>query len=94
MTRTVWRAKIDSNTFYITSYRRLCGLIVISLLFSLVLSVGISYRYFHQSERRYYASNGITEPIELKALGSPNNSSKALLPPDPIIPDQTKYIPK
>lgn len=94
MTRTVWRAKIDSKSFYIRNYRRLCGLAVISLLLSLILSFAISYRYFHQAKPHYYASNGITALIPLEPLGSPNNSSTALLAPDPIIPNQTKYIPK
>ena len=94
MTRSVWRSKVTSKSFYIRTYRRLCGWIVISLLLSLVLCVAISYRFFHQPERRYYATNGSTAPVALEPLDAANQSAQALLPPDPVIPEQTKFIPE
>lgn len=69
-------------------------MIVMSVLLSLVLCAAISYYYFHQPDQRFYASNGITAPIELTPLAAANNLSNPLLPPDPIISDQTKPIPE
>ena len=94
MTRSVWRTKIASKSFYIRTYRRTCNWIVVSLLVSIVLSAAISYLYFHQPMRQFYATNGITAPVQLDPLDSANNLSKALLPPDPVIPGQTKLIPE
>ena len=69
-------------------------MIIISILFSLLLCVAISYCYFHQPEKQFYATNGITAPIPLAPLDTPNYSSNPLLPPDQIISDQTKFIPE
>ena len=55
-------------------------MIIISILFSLLLCVAISYCYFHQPEKQFYATNGITAPIPLAPLDTPNYSSNPLLP--------------
>ena len=69
-------------------------MITVSILLSLVLCAAISYCYFHQPDQQFYATNGFTPPIELVPLAAANNSSNPLLPPDPIIADQTKFIPE
>ena len=94
MTRSVWRTKIATKSFYVRTYRRICNWILISLLTSIVLSVAISYLFIHQPERQYYATNGITAPVQLTPLDAANKSSNALLQPDPVIPGQTKLIPE
>ena len=69
-------------------------MITVSILLNLVLCVAISYIYFHQPAQQFYATNGFTPPIELVPLAAANNSLNALLPSDPIISDQTKFIPQ
>lgn len=69
-------------------------MVVFSLLLNIALCVAISYRYFHQPEQQFYATNGVTAPMLLEPLDAPNNLSNALLPPDPLIMDQTKFIPQ
>ena len=69
-------------------------MLVISVLISLLLGVAIGYRYFHQPEQHFYATNGFTAPIELNPLSAANDSQNPLLPPDPILSDQTKLIPE
>lgn len=69
-------------------------MITISVLLNLILCAGISYCYFHQPEQQFYATNGFMAPIELEPLDSANVLSSPLLPPDPIMSDQTKFIPE
>lgn len=69
-------------------------MVVLSLLLNLLLCGGIIYTYFHQPERDYYATNGITPPVYLTPLAKPNNTSNPLLPPDPINTNDTKVIPQ
>lgn len=69
-------------------------MLLMSILLSLALCAAISYRYFHQPEQQFYATNGITAPVLLTPLNAANNLSNPLLPPDPIMTDQTKLIPE
>ena len=69
-------------------------MVAMSILLSLILCIAICYKYFHQSVQYFYASNGITEPMELDPLDVPNALASPLLPPDPMMSDQTKLIPE
>jgi len=70
------------------------GLIVVSQAINVILCVFIAYSYFHQPERTFYATSGITPPIELTPMDTPNYSAEALLPPDPVNDEGIKVIPE
>lgn len=94
MSRETWLSIKNSKSFYVSSYRRACTLVIGSLVINLALISGIYYAYFNQPEREYYASNGVTPPMLLSPRDTPNDSSAALLPPDPVNAPPVKLIPE
>jgi len=93
MGRETWRLITGSKKFYITTYRRCLLVLVGSMAVNIVLLVGVYFVYFSEPERDYYATSGVTPPIQLTAYLTPNYAGNALLPPDPISNDQVKEIP-
>jgi len=93
MGREIWNNRIHSKSFYIRTYRLAGRALLVSLLVNLFLGLGIYYRYFHEPMRDYYATSGITTPIQLKALDQPNFSATPLLDADPPSDDTVKIIP-
>lgn len=93
MSREAWNTRIHAKFFYVRTYRVAGRYLIVSLLVNLLLSLGIYYRYFHEPERDYYATSGITPPIQLKVLDEPNYSATPLLPADPTSDDTVKVIP-
>lgn len=94
MSRETWLELKESKTFYVATYRGAATMVIVSSLLNLALCCGIYYTYFNRPERHYYATNGVTPPIELTAMKAPNNSSVALLPPDPTNVEAPKVIPQ
>lgn len=94
MSRESWLLIKSNKNFNVNIYRR--GLV--ALIFSLVLSgiIGsyIFYIYLHLPERDYYATSGVTPPIMLKSMPTPNESSEPLLDPDPPTDDVPRVIPQ
>lgn len=83
----------NRKRFYVHSYRRAIRILLISLLLNGLFVAGIYYKYITRPERDFYASDGITAPIQLNSLMQANNSTSALLPPDPVLNNETKVIP-
>lgn len=94
MSGVVWRERMRSKSFYVMSFRKLITLSLCSMLLSLILIIDIVWVYYHQPARTYFASSGVTPPVQLSPLSEPNQSSVALLPPDPELPVETKPIPQ
>lgn len=94
MGRGVWQSVQNSKSFYVRSYRRVSFMAMISLLLNLILGCGIYYSYFNQPPRQYYATSGVTPPVRLTPRNAPNDSSTALLPPDPVNTEEAKVIPQ
>ncbi|ARG96823.1 type IVB secretion system protein IcmM/DotJ [Legionella micdadei] len=94
MSQEVWGTIKRSKSFYIRTYRLGATSLLISLMLNLLLILGIYYLYFHEPERDYYATSGITPPVPLTPLDEPNYSSTPLLPPDPIDDNSEKVIPQ
>lgn len=94
MGRQAWTVIKQSKLFYVRTFRRANIMLLISLMLNLLLIVGIYYMYFDLPAREFYAANGITQPVKLKPMLKPNNSSKALLAPDPDITEAPKKIPQ
>lgn len=94
MSRETWGIIKNSKSFYIATYRQAATMIIVSLLLNFALCCGIYYSYFNQPAREYYATNGVTLPVLLLPMNTPNNSSVALLPPDPTNVEAAKVIPQ
>jgi intracellular multiplication protein IcmM len=93
MSRGKWNRIKQSKFFYVRIYRKVSTWLILSLLLNVLLCFSLIYSYLHKPIRTYYATSGITSPIELNALDAPNQTSEALLPPDPISENETKLIP-
>ena len=94
MSRDAWETIKSAKSFYVTTFRRASKFLVLSMFLNILLGLGIAYFYLHQPKRQYFATNGITLPVELTALNSRNYSSEALLPPDPVSEIEVKAIPQ
>jgi intracellular multiplication protein IcmM len=94
MNRESWGLIKSSKNFNVNVYRRGLVAIIISLGLSCVLGVVLFYVYISEPERDYYATNGVTPPVELTPRDSANMSSRALLEPDPPTILEEKLIPQ
>lgn len=94
MSRGNWNKIKKSKFFYVKSYRILASLIIASSMLSVLLCLAIIYYYFAQPVTTFYATSGITPPVQLTPLNTANYSSQALLPPDPANDDDNKVIPE
>jgi intracellular multiplication protein IcmM len=94
MSRETWAIVKNNRNFYVHIYRNGLFLLLMSLGLCCVLSVILFYMYYIQPERDYYASNGITPPVQLQSMLAPNSSSQALLEPDPPTDDAVRVIPQ
>ncbi|GGI89926.1 type IVB secretion system protein IcmM/DotJ [Legionella impletisoli] len=84
MSRGTWEIVKQSKRFYVMTYRKTGTALLFSAALNVLLGAGIYYTYFHQPERDFYATNGITPPVELTPLDEPNYTSDALLASDPV----------
>ena len=94
MSRETWYLIKHNKNFNVHVYRRGLFLLIISLLLSCIIGLLMFYLYIHQPEREYYATSGITPPVKLNAMSAPNETSNALLPPDPPTDDVQRVIPQ
>lgn len=94
MGRSTWNAIKLSKDFYVKTYRWLLTSVLVSLCVNTVLILAVGYFFLQRNEEEFYASDGITAPILLTSLATPNFSGEALLPPDPVDQNDTKVIPE
>lgn len=94
MSRESWSTIRQSKNFYIRTYRMTGMLIIVSLALNLLMALVVYYLYFHQPVRDFYATSGITPPVQLKPLDEPNKTTTPLLDPDPIDNEPEKVIPQ
>lgn len=94
MSRETWNLIKDSKRFYIGTYRKIGTALIISVMVNLVLGCGIYYTYLNLPNPEFYATNGMTPPVLLTAMDIPNNTSVALLAPDPAVESNVKRIPE
>jgi intracellular multiplication protein IcmM len=94
MGRNAWALiKADKN-FNVHIYRRGLTFLILSLLLSGALGGVIAKIYLNEPERDFYATDGITPPIKLTPMLTPNMSSQPLLAPDPVAGTEAKVIPQ
>lgn len=94
MSRNAWALTKQNKNFNVVIFRRGLTALILSLLVSVITVVVMFYIYIHRPEPDFYATNGATPPIMLEALSAPNQSSTALLPPDPPTDDGVRVIPQ
>ncbi|WP_131781029.1 type IVB secretion system protein IcmM/DotJ [Legionella gresilensis] len=94
MSRQSWNRIKQSKSFYVMTYRRALKFLLLSMALNVFICVAISYVYLNRPERTFYASSGITPPIKLTPLATPNYSSRFLLSPDPVDDNEEKAIPQ
>lgn len=94
MNRESWDLIKNSKIFNVSVYRRGLTAVIISLTLSCILGILLFYIYISEPERDYYATNGVTPPVKLTSMGTPNMSSRALLDPDPPTDLAEKLIPQ
>lgn len=94
MSRGTWALTKQNKNFNVLIFRRGLTALILSLIVSIITVVVIFYIYIHRPEPDYYATNGATPPIMLKGLLAPNESSTALLPPDPPTDNGVRVIPQ
>ncbi len=93
MSRGIWTKIRQSNRFYVDTYRRSVVALIFSIALSVFLCAGIYYSYFGRAEPDFYATNGETAPIHLKALDRANDTTDPLLANDDAQIDNTKAVP-
>ncbi|KTD75544.1 type IVB secretion system protein IcmM/DotJ [Legionella waltersii] len=94
MSREEWTLTKEHKNFNVHIYRRGIKFLLISLLISTSFIAFIFYIYLNIPERDYYATNGVTPPVKLTAMMTPNMSSNALLEPDPPTDNVQLVIPQ
>lgn len=94
MSRQTWNLTKQSKQFYVLTYRKAGTALIISVIINLFLCLGIYYIYFGQPDHDFYATNGVTHPDRLIPMDAPNNSSAALLAPDPSDENDNKVMPQ
>ncbi|CEK11407.1 type IVB secretion system protein IcmM/DotJ [Legionella hackeliae] len=94
MGRETWDTIKRSKAFYIRTYRKAGTFVIVSLMLNIVLSLLIYYIHFNQPEPDFYATSGITPPVQLNPLNTPNYSGTPMLEPDPVNEDETRIIPQ
>lgn len=94
MRRQTWALVKRNKNFNVTLYRRGLAMLIFSLGLNCLWGILLFYLYLHQPARDYYASSGEAPPIPLKALPAANESSQALLEPDPSTETVEKVIPQ
>ncbi|WP_367606363.1 phosphoesterase [Legionella sp. W05-934-2] len=93
MSKEAWYRKLESIQFYIVTFRRLSGFLLVSFIVNVIFGVLIYFKYFHQGDHVYYATNGIVSPEKLTPRDEPNFSSEALLATPKTVQEASKPIP-
>lgn len=94
MSRETWSLIKQSKRFYVNTYRRAGSALFVSVAINLFLGFAVYYIYFNRPEPDFYATSGITPPIMLTAMDAANETSVALLAPDPDDESDIKVIPQ
>jgi len=85
MARAAWGETRKAKGFSVAVYRRMSLMLWVSLILNLILILSCYYFYFKWPDRRFFASDGVSQPVELTPLDGPNMTAKALLPPPPPV---------
>lgn len=79
--------------FYRNCFRNARKFFTLSMAINILLVMGVFYKVITQPLPDFYATNGVTGPIQLTALAEANMSSQPLLPNDVPAEMATKDLP-
>lgn len=94
MSHEKWNLIKKRKGFYIALYRHLGSVLVIFIALNLILGLCVAKAYFGRPEHQFYATNGVSNPLELTPMDEANMTSVALLPDDPVDDLTEKVIPQ
>ena len=94
MSKKIWMLIKQNKNFNVNVYRRGLTFLFLALFFNIGLGVLIAYIHLNQPVHDFYATSGVTAPIQLDPMDSPNTSSQPLLEPDPPTDDRERIIPQ
>ena len=94
MSRETWTLIKNSKRFYVSTFRRAGSALFVSVVINFTLGLAIYYTYITQPGHDFYATSGITPPVELTSMDTPNNTSVALLADDDESVNDIKVIPQ
>ena len=94
MSRGTWADIRRSNNFYIDTYRRGIIVLLVSVVLNGLLGLAICNVYLGLPEPDFYATDGVTHPIRLTAMNTPNYTSNALLTDEQNNYDTTRAVPQ
>lgn len=94
MSRGKWNRIKENKFFNVQFYRKITTWVVLSIALNIVLCLALMYVYVHKPKRHYYSTDGVTAPILLSPMTHANESSEALLPPDPVLQPENKPLPE
>ena len=94
MGKNTWDLIKNDKSFNVRIFRRGLTALIVSLLLSVLFILFIAKIYLQEPERDYYATDGITPPVQLTPMLKPNESSKPLLGSDPVTSTDNKVIPQ
>ncbi|RUR12247.1 type IVB secretion system protein IcmM/DotJ [Legionella sp. km772] len=94
MSKETWALIKQNKSFNKNAYRRGLTFLIFSLFLNIGLGVLISYIHLNEPPRDFYATSGVTAPIQLNPMDEANQSSQPLLDPDPPTDDRERIIPQ
>jgi intracellular multiplication protein IcmM len=94
MSRETWNLIKQSKRFHINTFRRVGSALFVSVIINMMLAFAVYYTYFNRPEHAFYATSGVTPPVMLTSMDSPNYTSVALLAADPEEETVIKVIPQ
>jgi len=94
VSRYTWDLIKESKRFYVTTYRRLGTILLVSVIMNLTMAIGLFLLYVNQPEHDFYATSGVVSPVQLTPLAEPNNTSVPLLEADAPQGNDNKVMPQ
>ena len=90
LSRGAWNKIKQSNLFYVRTFRWIESALVYSVALSVILSMAVYHVYFSRNAPDFYATSGVTEPVQLTSMNEPNYSSYPLLANEQNTDDNTR----
>lgn len=94
MSRDAWTTTKNSKRFYVHTYRKAGNVLLASVIVNLLLIMTVHYLYFNQPGHDFYATSGVTAPIQLVPMDEPNYTSVPLLATSEANGNDMKVVPE
>lgn len=94
MSRENWNHIRQSKNFFVYLYRKTSRVLIFSLILNLLLSYLAVHLFLNRPQSTYFSTDGITPPVELTGMSTPNESSTPILGSEPKADTEVKEIPE